>query len=541
VSITHADLLSALKVGQEQAKAQEDRERLRESFSAFVKEAWLTVKKHEPFISNWHLEAIAAHLEAVTRGEIHRLQIWIPPGTMKTGMVTVYWHPWEWTMRPWLRYFTASYEIHLVQRFSLDAQTVVSSPWYKERWPEGAELNLEAATYWNNKQGGSRFATTPQSTGTGEHGHRIVIDDPVPARAADNSSDPVMDLRTLLTRANEWYDSTASSRYVDNADMNFKHARVLVMQRLHENDLAAHMLDLGGDDWTILCLPERFEEGHPYAWRKERIHPAVKPYLAPVLEYGDPRAEGELIWPARRDEKASRNLEAELGTFRAAGQLQQRPAPREGNLLKRDWWRFYDPRWRGDPTKLPKFSRIVISADTPLKDKESSDNVAVQAWGVRGADRYLLDIDLGKMNYGKCKRRIVEMAKWTRKTWPYCHSTVLIENAGYGIELIVDLKREIIGVQKVVPGPLGDKISRAEAASDVLESGNCWIPGYGPPWQPAMDEARTPADINAFVHSMATFPFAMYDDDVDAWSQAMNWLRAKSAAPARARSLVSRR
>lgn len=536
-----ADFFAALKQGREEGKALEERESLRQSFAAFVREAWVTVKKHEPFISNWHLDAIAAHLEAVTRGEIHRLQIWIPPGTMKTGMVTVYWHPWEWTMRPWLRYFTASYEIHLVQRFSLDAQTVILSDWYKDRWPEASNLNLEAATYWNNDQGGSRFATTPQSTGTGEHGHRIVIDDPVPARAADNSSDPVMDLRTLLNRANEWYDSTASSRYVDNAEMGFKHARVLVMQRLHENDLAAHMLDLGGDDWTVLCLPERFEEGHPYAWRGERIHPAVRNHVPELLAFGDPRAEGELIWPARRDEKASRNLAAELGTFRAAGQLQQRPAPREGNLLKRDWWQFYDPRWRGNPEKLPKFSRIVISADTPLKDKETSDNVAIQAWGVRGADRYLLDLDFGKMNYGKCKRRIVEMAKWTRKTWPYCHTAVLIENAGYGIELIVDLKREVVGVQKIVPGPLGDKISRAEAASDVLESGNCWIPGYGPPWQPAADEARTPADINAFVHSMATFPFAMYDDDVDAWSQAMNWLRAKSAAPARTRSLVAPR
>ena len=532
---THSDLFSALKAGREEARALEERESLRGSFMNFVKQAWHTVKPNEPFISNWHLDAIAEHLEAVSRGEIHRLQIWIPPGTMKTGMCTVYWHPWEWTTRPWLRYFTASYEIHLVQRFSLDAQKVIMSPWYQDRWPEASHLNLEAATYWNNDQGGSRFATTPKSTGTGEHGHRIVIDDPVPARAADNSADILIDLRTLLNQANEWYDSTVSSRYIDNADMGFRHARVLVMQRLHENDLAAHLNEL--EDWTVLCLPERFWE-HPFAWRGERVHPAVRPHLPLELEFGDPRAEGELIWPARRDETASRILERELTTFRAAGQLQQWPAPREGNLLKRDWWRWYDPRWRNDASKLPRFSRIVISADTPLKDKESSDNVAIQAWGVHGADRYLLDLDIGKMNYGKAKRRIVEMAKWTRKTWPYCHSTVLIENAGYGVELVVDLKREIIGVQKVDPGPMGDKVSRAEAASDVLESGNCWIPGYGPPWQPAMDEARTPAEINAFVHSLATFPFAQHDDDADAWSQAMNWLRAKSAAPARGRSLV---
>ena len=539
-TISDSDLLSALRQGKEEAKAVEERERLRYSYADFIKEAWPALKKHEPFIHNWHLDALACHLEAVSRGEIHRLQIWIPPGTMKTGTVTVFWHPWEWTTRPWLRYFTASYEIHLVQRFSLDAQQVVKSPWYQARWPEACDFTLDAASYWKNTQGGSRFATTPKSTGTGEHGHRIVIDDPVPARAADNSADLLIDLRTLLNQANEWYDGTASSRWIDNATMNFKHARVLVMQRLHENDLAAHMLDLGGDDWTILCLPERFEEGHPYAWRGERIHPAVKPHLPPLLQFGDPRAEGELIWPARRDERASRNLEAELGTFRAAGQLQQRPAPREGNLLKRDWWKFYDPRHRGMPDKLPKFSRVVVSVDTPLKDKESSDNVAITAWGIHGSDRYLLDIDVGKMNYGRAKRRVTEMCRWSRKTWRHIHTVVLIENAGYGIELVEDLKRELDGipVQKISPGPLGDKVSRAEAASDVLESGHCWLPGAGPPWLPVMDEARTPPDVNAFVHECATFPFALHDDSVDSWSQAMNWIRSKSASPARGRSLL---
>lgn len=531
-----SDFLDALRRERDERKAEEDRERLPESYIDFVRSAWHTVKPHEPFVSNWHLEAIAAHLEAVSAGELHRLQIWVPPGTMKTGLCTVYWHPWEWTKRPWLRYFTASYEIHLVQRFSLDAQQVVRSPWYQARWPEATELSLEAATYWKNTQGGSRFATTPKSTGTGEHGHRIIIDDPVPARAAEDSNDPLLDLRTLLTGANEWYDGTVSSRYIDNAEMGFRHARILVMQRLHENDLAAHMLEL--EDWDVLCLPERFEEGHDYAWRGSRVNARVRRFLPESLTYGDPRKEDEFIWPARRDEHASKVLARELGSFRAAGQLQQRPAPKEGNLLKREWWRFYDPRHRGNRDKLPKFGRIIISVDTPLKDKEASDNVAIQAWGVHGGDRYLLDLDLGKMNYGKAKRRIVEMVRWTRTTWPYCHSTILIENAGYGVELYEDLKRDPGGVQKISPGPTGDKVVRAEAASDVLESGNCWLPGYGPPWQPVYDEARTPQDVAAFVHSTATFPFAMHDDDVDAWSQAMNWLRSKVSQPARGRSLL---
>jgi predicted phage terminase large subunit-like protein len=175
----------------------------------------------------------------------------------------------------------------------------------------------------------------------------------------------------------------------------------------------------------------------------------------------------------------------------------------------------------------------VISVDTPLKDKESNDNVAVQCWGVKGADRYLLDLRLGKMNYGLAKRTIREMALWSRRLWRGCRHPVLIENAGYGPELIVDLKRELTGVLPIIPGAEGNKEQRAEAASDGLESGNYFLPGYGPPWQPAYDEHRTPADVAAFIHSCALFPNAAHDDDVDAWSQVGNWLRDKSAQPIR--------
>lgn len=529
------DFLEALRKAKEDGKAEEDRERLSLSYMEFVAEAWHTIKPHEPFIRNWHLDAMAEHLEAVTRGEIHRLQVWIPPGTMKTGMITVYWHPWEWTTRPWLRYFGASYETHLAGRFSLESQMIIKHPWYQQRWGQNFKLTLDAASYWKNNQGGTRFATTPKSVGTGEHGHRIIIDDPVPAQAAEGNAK--FDLGAEIRQANEWYDGTVSSRYIDNADMGFLHARVLVMQRLHQDDLAAHMLEQ--EEWTILALPERFWSGHPYAWRGNNVHPAVRPHLPPLLQYGDPRQEGELIWPARRGESASNSLAKQLTSLRAPGQLQQWPVAREGNLLKREWWRFYDPRIRAKEEwdKLPKFRTIVISVDTPLKDKETNDFVAIQCYGVVGADRYLLDLRKARMNYGGAKRQIIEMAKWARKTWPRISHHVLIENAGYGVELVDDLKREITGVTKISPAADGDKITRAEAASDALESGNIFLPGFGPPWQPAYDEHKSPADTADFISSCAIFPHGANDDDVDAWSQCQNWLRGRAARPTRGYSL----
>ena len=122
---------------------------------------------------------------------------------------------------------------------------------------------------------------------------------------------------------------------------------------------------------------------------------------------------------------------------------------------------------------------------------------------------------------------------WARRIWKGCPHYVLIENAGYGVELIIDLKREITGIQKVAPGPDGNKETRAESASDALESGNYFLPGIGPPQHPVYDEHASPADVVDFIHNCALFPNALHDDDVDAWSQFGNWLRSKSTVPIR--------
>ena len=483
-----------------------DREELPHDLAGFIAAGWHVLNPEIPYHHNWHIEAICEKLQAVSAGEILRLQIWVPPGSMKTGTVSVFWHPWEWTLRPWLRYWSASYETRLAGRMSAMSRTLMMSDWYQVRWGDQFRFTREGEHYYGNDRGGTRLATAPKSTGTGEHGHRIIVDDPIKADAADATS------RVVLNEANEWYDGTLSTRGID---VGFKHARVIVMQRLHEIDLAAHVLEQ--EEWEVLCLPERYEAKHPFVWPD------------------DPRQEGELLWPDHRDEEASNTLAKTLTSHRAAGQLQQRPAPREGDMLKVEWWRFYDPRIRSaeEWAKLGHFDQIVISVDTPLKDKQTSDNIAIQCWGVKGADRYLLDLVCAKMNYGKAKRSIKEMAVWARKLWHRSYHSVLIENAGYGVELIVDLKREITGVQKIPPGVEGNKETRADSASDALESGNYFLPGYGPPWQPAYDEHRTPEDVAKFIANCARFPNVTYDDDIDAWSQFGNWIRSRQTQPIR--------
>ena len=499
-----SDVLELVQAEIDRRLAYEDAERLSENLYDFVRDAWKVLKPDEAYRDNWHIQAICEHLEAVSRGEIKRLQIWVPRATMKSLNVSVLWPAWEWTRDPGINYWTASYELGLATRLSGLALYVMRSPWYKKRWGHKFSFVTSQVGDYSNNRGGSRLATAPGSTALGRHGHRIIIDDAINAAAADATS------RVTLEMTNSWYDATVQGSKANPAEA----AEVIIMQRLHQDDLAAHAYERNPDEWTILCLPMRYEHDHPFRWPR------------------DPRKEGELLWPAYRPEKEVELMARDLGSHRAAGQMQQRPSAREGEILKRHWWRFYDPRLFTDgrmARRRPNFAIIVQSIDTPLKDKAVNDQVAIQAWGISGGDRYLLDLRSGHMNYGQAKRAVLEQAAYVRREHRRAAHHVLIENAGYGVEMIEDLKRELTGVKKLSRAHEGDKVLRAESASADLESGNCFLPGYrvGEDELSMPDEGRCSADIVAFIDECAMFPNGRYDDQVDAWSQAMNWLRSR--------------
>jgi len=276
----------------------------------------------------------------------------------------------------------------------------------------------------------------------------------------------------------------------------------------------------GRDEWEVLCLPERYEHNHPF------VYP------------DDPRKEGELLWPGKRNDKDSDAMARSLGSHRASAQMQQRPGAREGEILKRHWWRFYDPSLFTDPKlkdRWPKFRMVVQSIDAPLKDKQSNDLLAMQAWAVVGGDRYLIDLRKGNMSFSQAKRATIEQARHVRTLFPHASHYVLIESAGYGDELFTELKRELTGVTKLSHAREGDKVLRAEAASADLESGNCYLPGFrlGRDEFSMPDEKNCSSDIVDFIDSCAVFPNGRYDDDVDSFTQAVNWIRSRPAGRSR--------
>lgn len=482
------------------------------SLWSFVRASWHVLRPDEPFSDNWHIGAMCEQLEEITAGRNDRLLVWVPPGSMKTITVSVDWPCWEWITQPWLRYMTCTYDMEMqIEQGALPSRLLLTSQWFQDRFGHVFQLreDLNKRAAFANDRGGARYCAAPNAKKvTGRHVHRIIIDDP---------NDPESSELEMLGVAN-WHDAKLTTRLLPGG------AKVLIQQRLHERDLSGYLVER--DDWRVLCLPERFDPKHQFVWPE------------------DPREPGELLWPARYGEEEHRRRREGLTSHRAEGQLQQNPTAPEGERLLRKHWRFYDPRFRSEEewTQLPSFRRVVVSVDTPEKDKQQNDMCSVQVWGVDRADRYLLDLRTDHMNYPTAKRAVSEMTRWARSRWPRARVDVLIENAGYGVEMIVDLKRELGGVHKIPAGKDGDKVMRADTAASDLEGHNCFLPGYGPPWQPFYDEGMTPADVAGFVSSCAKFPRGAHDDDVDAWSQAINWLRGRSASPLRTTSaILSRR
>lgn len=284
---------------------------LEESLHDFVKGAWHILEPETPFIDNWHIVALCQHLEAVSAGKIEQFMGNVPPGTMKSLLTCVFWPAWEWATKPGKRFMFSSYAETLSIRDSIKRRTLINSEWYQERWP--TVFTREMDTHLENDRGGWCIVGSITGKGIGQHPDYNVADDPHNVLQAESDVE-----RMTVTR---WFEGVFCVRGVVR---NVK--RVLIMQRLHAKDCCGIALDKGG--WTVLCLPMRFElSGHMSATTRER---------PTSLGFYDPRTDdGELLWPAVYTERKVANLEVNMGTYTAAGQLQQRPSPRGGGKFKR--------------------------------------------------------------------------------------------------------------------------------------------------------------------------------------------------------------
>lgn len=281
----------------------------------FIEGAWSIVEPSTPYLHNWHIDAVVEHLEAVTRGEIRDLLINIPPRHGKSLIVSVFWPTWVWTFAPEFRWLFSSYAQSLSTRDSLKCRRIIQSRWYQSRW--GARVNLTSdqnvKTRFENDRSGYRIATSVGGAGTGEGGDAVVVDDPHNVKKAESDLD--------REGIRHWWDEVMSTRLNDPKTG----VRVMVMQRVHEEDLAGHVLDRGG--YEHLCIPAEYE-------------PTT---TVTSLGWSDPRTEeDELLWEERIPRPVLEKLKIDLGIYGTAGQLQQRPSPRGGGMFQREWFEVVD-------------------------------------------------------------------------------------------------------------------------------------------------------------------------------------------------------
>ena len=278
----------------------------------FVKGAWPHVEV-APYVDNWHLEALCRHLQAVADGRIKKLLINIPPGCSKSLICSVFFPTWVWTTRPHTRWFFASYDQQLSTRDSVRCRTLLESPWYQRHWQRSLQGDQNLKTYYVNDAGGWRMASSVGGHGTGEHPHFIVIDDPNSVQQAESEA--------MRLAVHEWYSLTMATRGV-TLDVRF----VAIQQRTHAEDFSGLALREGG--WVPIILPMRYE--------RHRMPDTP-------LGWNDPRTEdGELLAKDQFPEDKVKRMEDTLrlvhGNYGVAGQLQQRPVPKEGGMFKRPWF-----------------------------------------------------------------------------------------------------------------------------------------------------------------------------------------------------------
>jgi len=320
---------------QEQDQSIEASKGRSKSLAGFIREAWHVVEPNTQLIWGWHIDAICQHLEAVTYGTITRLLINIPPGTMKSLIVSVFWPAWEWGPAGLhgMRYFTSSYKEDYVVRDSRKMRDLVASDWYQQRWGDRVALERTGESSFSNSSGGWREGVIFTSM-TGGRGDRVVIDDPHSTETAESEAD-----RKKVVRV---FRESVTSRLMDPV----KSAIIVVMQRLHHEDVSGVILTLGLG-YVHLCLPMEFEPDR----RCETS-----------LGFRDPRTyDGELLFPERFPPEVIDRDKIAMGSYAWAGQMQQRPTAREGGLFKEAWLKIVSAAMAG--TRWVRYWDLAATED----------------------------------------------------------------------------------------------------------------------------------------------------------------------------------
>lgn len=502
-----------IKMLREVQEALAERAAAERSLHEYFKQAWPQIEGARAFVDSWHIGAICEHLEAVSLGQIRMLSINVPPRSSKSSIVSVAWHTWHWTKWPETRFGYASHDEKLAERDAVKAKALIDSVWYQRRFGHIYKMNpkIDRQDKYANDKWGERIALGTGSKLTGEGADIWVVDDGNDAQ--DAMSDP------KLQTTQDWLDQVLSTRFNDPKNARF----VNIQQRLHERDATGHLQSKFGKDLVNLILPMEFEEAR-------RCVTVVLPSSAP-LPWTDPREEeGEPLCEARWGEAEIDQLKRSLRSqYAIAGQLQQRPAPAEGGMIKRSWFKLWQH------AEAPKFECVIQSWDTATSEKEEAAYSACTTWGVFRDPKnmpavLLLSMWRGRHEYPELREMVKRLAfdylddddePLERPNYLNAPDMILIESKSSGLSLIPDLMRAgIRGVQPFDPTRFGDKIGRVRAITHLIQNGRVYLPSSAPTFQ------HPKAWAEEYLNQCMLFPKAESRDLVDTMTQALLKLSA---------------
>lgn len=468
--------------------AEIDSQIARRSLAKFIRQGWHVLEPTTPLAWNWHIEAIAIHIEAAFEGwaakqedpdayaAYQNLLINIPPGTAKSRIVSVFAPAWAWLRWPSWRGIFLSSNPRVALRDSIYCRDLIESDWYRRSFSPDWRLSPDqnAKGLFRNTAGGFRQAMGISARITGDRADGLFVDDPHDAEEVLSETS-----RTEVT--NRWNDAIANR--VNDLRSSI---RIGVMQRLHEKDWSGTVLSQGG--WEHLCLPMEFEP--------DRRH-------VTAIGWTDPRTiEGELLFPERFPIHVLEAEKKRLGPYGYAGQHQQRPAPRDGGMFRLADFKTVD----AVPAQFVTMARYWdLAGAAPGKGDWT---VGVLMGKCKDGLYWIVDVSRFQKPANERTSQIVAIAHQDKRNYGGKVRTYVEQPPGLAKEPTEDTIRALAGFVAEADRVNGDKPSRAEPFAAQCRAGNVRM--MSAPWN------------EPYLAIMCVFNNGVNDDDVDASSGAFN-------------------
>ena len=447
----------------------ESRELLRCSFTYFIKVFHFYIYKQQFLFKDFHKTIISKLEEMVFNKESCRnLAIAICPRVGKS-LILKYFIAWTYAVNKDCNNIYTSYSQKLIEKFSGEIKDIIDSRLYSKVFGLKLKKDTQSKSLWQINDGGQLVASPIGGTITGfgysgngkQYEGCLILDDPL---KADN-------YKSATERANciDYYNSTLSSR----ANNHITACKILIMQRLHQNDLYGWLKENEPDEWDFITLPAIDEKG-------------------------------ESIFPEKISLKALELLkEVDFYTYQA--QYMQQPIVKGGNVIKTEYFKEY--------TQLPKLKQVYITSDTALKTKKANDYSVLQCWGKTNfgtnSEYYLIDMIRGKWESPELLKQT--LAFYTKMHQLYRCNCLYIEDKASGTGLIQQLKELHIPTKAILPKK--DKYSRVEDVLPIIESGFVYLP----------KEAWWKKDLLNECEAFTSNDSHDHDDIVDTITQALGY------------------